>query len=230
MTTALQRRTVLAAAIAAIALAGAACARANPDLVDLKVVDRATGEELPTWRHHGRLFVAGEPGALYSLRVTNHTDGRVMLVMSVDGVNIVTGQTASYDQTGYVLGAHETYDVTGWRKSTSEVAAFAFAPLPRSYAAQTGRPTEVGVIGMAVFTERAPVAVPVPAPISYAADASRYAPAVKGPRLPAAPAAVRARGHVAIHGRPTGPGPQPGGRQRPRAPRRGETRHRPRRP
>jgi hypothetical protein len=171
----LRRRTLFASAIAAIGLAGAACAHVGPvepGLADLRVVDRETGEVLQTWRHHGRLFVAGEPGARYSLRVTNHTDGRVLVVMSVDGINILTGQTASPGQRGYVLGPYGAYDVTGWRKSNSEVAAFAFAPLPQSYAARTGRPNDVGVIGMAVFRERAPVeaeaqrayAPPPPAP------------------------------------------------------------------
>jgi|SRR5579859_4997251 len=162
--TALRRRTVLAAAIAAIGVAGAAHARADPGPVDLAVVDRDTGEALPVWRHHGRLFVAGEPGARYGLRVVNHTDGRVLLVLSVDGVNVVTGETANYGQRGYVLGAYGAYDVTGWRKSDREVAAFAFAPLPQSYAARTGRPADVGVIGMAVFRERVAAPVPYPTP------------------------------------------------------------------
>ena len=160
VTTSLRRRTILAAAIAAIGLCGAASAYADPG-VDLQVVDRETGQPLRIWRHDGRLFVAGQPGARYSLRVTNHTDGRVEVVMSVDGVNIVTGETASYDQMGYVLRAYESYDVSGWRKSDTEVAAFAFAPLPQSYAARTGRPSDVGVIGMAFFKEKA---VPEPEP------------------------------------------------------------------
>jgi len=154
------RRAVLAGAVAAIAAAAALSACADPNPVDLKVVDRETGQELRTWRHHGRLFVAGEPGARYSLRVCNHTDGRVLVVMSVDGVNIVTGETAKYSQNGYVLSGHESYDISGWRKSNSEIAAFAFAPLPQSYAARTGRPDDVGVIGLAVFKERARPAVP----------------------------------------------------------------------
>jgi hypothetical protein len=160
--TSIRRRTVLATAIAVIGLAGAANAFADADQVDLRVVDRDTGQTLRVWRHDGRLFVAGEPGARYSLRVTNHTDGRVLVVMAVDGVNILTGETAGYDQRGYVFDPYESYDVTGWRKSNREVAAFAFAPLPQSYAARTGRPEEVGVIGMAVFREQ--VAVPAPEP------------------------------------------------------------------
>ncbi|HLI67876.1 MAG TPA: hypothetical protein VKU90_16040 [Caulobacteraceae bacterium] len=159
------RRWAALAMVAAIGLAGAAAARADP--VDLQVVDRDTGRPLRIWRHDGHLFVAGEPGERYSLRVANHTGGRVLLVMSVDGVNIYTGETASYDQSGYVLDAYQSYDVTGWRKSTTQVAAFSFAPLPDSYAARTGRPVDVGVIGMAVFTER------VIPPETYAAPPER---------------------------------------------------------
>src|SRR5579863_3257677 len=106
--TALRRRTVLAATAMLIGLTGAAKAFAYGDPVDMQVVDRDTGAPLRVWRHDGRLFVAGEPGARYSLRVTNRTEGRVLVVLSVDGVNILTGQTASYDQRGYVFDAHES--------------------------------------------------------------------------------------------------------------------------
>jgi hypothetical protein len=164
-TMSLRRRTLLATALAAICLGGAACAHADP--VDLTVVDRATGQPLRVWRHDGRLFVAGRPGARYSLRVSNHTDGRVLVVMSVDGVNILSGETANYDQRGYVFGPHEAYDISGWRKSDTEVAAFNFARLPQSYAARTGRPADVGVIGMAVFNER------VEAPVEAAPEPER---------------------------------------------------------
>jgi hypothetical protein len=158
----LRRRTVLAGAMAAVGLAGAARAYADPDPVGLQVVDRGTGRSLRVWRHDGRLFIAGEPGARYSLRVTNRSDDRVMVVLSVDGVNILSGETASYDQNGYVFDPRESYDISGWRKSDTQVAAFAFAPLSQSYAARTGRPGDVGVIGMAVFREK--VFVPPPEP------------------------------------------------------------------
>jgi hypothetical protein len=149
----LGRRTVLASALALIGL-GPANAFDEIDIVDLKVVDREMGRELPLWRHDGRLFVAGEQGERYSLRVTNHTAGRVLAVLSVDGVNIITGETARNDQRGYVLPPYGSYDLKGWRKSNTEVAAFAFTALADSYAALTGRPDDVGVIGMAVFRER----------------------------------------------------------------------------
>jgi hypothetical protein len=151
--TGLRRRAVLTTALAAIGFGGVAQA-APGDLVELTVVDRETGEPMRVWRHNGRAYVAGQPGARYGLRVTNNTGGRVLVVMSVDGVNVLTGQTAGYGQRGYVFDPYQSYDVSGWRKSDSEVAAFTFAPLPKSYAARTGRPGDVGVIGIAAFRER----------------------------------------------------------------------------
>lgn len=149
----LPRRAVLAMALSA-GITTATSAQARADLVDVSVVDRETGQPVQVWRHKGRLFVAGQPGARYSLRVANNTGGRVLVVMSVDGVNILTGQTAGFDQRGYVFAPYQQYDVSGWRKSDTQVAAFSFASARRSYAARTGRPDDVGVIGIAVFRER----------------------------------------------------------------------------
>jgi len=164
--TSLRRRAVLAMAVSAIGFAGAAKAQGAADLVDLTVVDRATGQPLRVWRHSGRLFVAGRPGGRYSLRVTNSSGGRVLVVMSVDGVNVLTGETANYGQPGYVFDPFQSYDVSGWRKSDTEVAAFTFSALPNSYAARTGRPFDVGVIGIAAFKERAVTPAAPPAAIS----------------------------------------------------------------
>jgi hypothetical protein len=194
------RRRFLAAAAATIGLAVTADARGHPffpaDVVGLQVVDRETGQPIRVWRHDGRLFVAGETGDRYSLRVTNHTGARVLVVLSVDGVNIVSGETASYDQRGYVFDPYEAYDITGWRKSNSEVAAFSFAPLPQSYAARTGRPGNVGVIGMAVFKERAPPPPPEPEVLDRdearsAPTGGANAPASRAAAAPPPPAAVR---------------------------------------
>ena len=154
------------AGLALAALLGIGRANAARELATLAVVDRETGQEVPLWRHQGRSYVAGRPGALYGLRVSNNTDGRLLAVMSVDGVNIVTGATAAYSQGGYVLAPHQVMDVNGWRKSTTEVAAFSFTALSQSYAALTGRPLDVGVIGMAVFREK-------PEPLSSAPTVSR---------------------------------------------------------
>lgn len=178
----LRRRATLG--LAFLVLTGPAWAQTN-NLVNISVINRDTGETLRTWYHDGRLYVAGNPGTRYGLRFFNHTGGRVLAVVSVDGVNILTGETANYDQRGYVLGPWESYDVNGWRKSQTAIAAFQFAPLSGSYAAKTGRPGDVGVIGMAVFQERKPP----PAPLSEnmdqpAPDIARRAPMLAPPSAP----------------------------------------------
>ena len=127
------------------------------DLVGLDIIDRDTGQVLPEYGKHGQRgqdWVAGVPGHRYSVRLTNTTGERVLVVLSVDGVNAVSGHTASASQGGYVLDPWETAEIAGWRKSLDDIAQFLFTDLPDSYAARTGRPDDVGVIGIAVFKER----------------------------------------------------------------------------
>ena len=147
------RRNVIALAAAAAALF-AAPAFALGSLVDVTIVDRARSETLPTWSHRGEAWVAGRPGDRYAVRLSNRSGARVLVVLSIDGVNAVSGETAATGQTGYVLGPWQTTEITGWRKSLTEAAAFYFTALPDSYAARTDRPDNVGVIGAAVFRER----------------------------------------------------------------------------
>ena len=136
-------------------------------LADVTVTDRSTGATLPLHYHRGEYWVAGVPGAKYAIDVRNASGRRVLAVTSVDGVNVVSGETASTAQTGYVLGAYQRYGITGWRKSNSDVAAFEFTASPNSYAERTGRPRDVGVIGVALFRERAPVQVQPIYPPTY---------------------------------------------------------------
>jgi len=147
-------RALLCTALLALTACAATPSTHAGSLVDLAVVDRDTGETLRAYSHHGKVYVAGMPGHRYSVRMTNRTSGRVLTVLSVDGVNAITGQTASTSQSGYVLSPWESAEIAGWRKSDDEIAQFNFTSLPDSYAARTGRPANVGVIGVAVFTER----------------------------------------------------------------------------
>lgn len=140
-----------------------ACAAGR--LAEVEIVDRDTGQQLQTYCHRGEYWVAGEPGVHYAIYMRNRLGERLLAVTSVDGVNVITGQSAGWDQGGYVLDPWEGYQVTGWRKSDEQVAAFAFTVARGSYAARTGRPENVGVIGVALFREQPSYAVvPEPSP------------------------------------------------------------------
>lgn len=159
------RRSLLASALgAALAALASGCApvhahvvpesaRITGPLSDIEIIDRDTGQRLPIYQHHGRRYVAGTPGARYAVAVRNRSGGRVLAVVAVDGVNAVSGETAAWHQTGYVLDPGQRYEVRGWRKSQARIAAFEFTALSDSYAARTGRPNDVGVIGVALFRE-----------------------------------------------------------------------------
>jgi hypothetical protein len=142
--------------------------------ITLSLVDRDSAQILPAYRKQGLTWVAGNPATRYAIRLSNQTDGRLLVVLSVDGVNVISGETAGFGQTGYVLEPWRSYDITGWRKSDTEVAAFEFAALGDSYAARTGRPDHVGVVGAAVFLEK-PLAPPAAPPMATSPLASGLA-------------------------------------------------------
>ena len=144
---------LLAAALAAPAFAYWA-PPASP-LAAVDVYDRTTGSALTLYEKDGRRYVVGAPGNEYAVHIRNCTGRRILAVTSVDGVNVITGDTASPDQSGYVIEPWGSVEIAGWRKSMSHTAAFYFTDLGDSYAARTGRPFDVGVIGVAVFAERA---------------------------------------------------------------------------
>src|SRR6476661_9812649 len=154
------RTTLLLGSLLATTLL--ASPQAHAALVDIDLVDRDTGQWLPETPFRGDTWVAGMPGHRYGVRLTNTSGERVLVVLSVDGVNAVTGQTARPSQAGYVLEPWQSTEIAGWRKSMDDVAQFVFTDLPDSYAARTGRPQNVGVVGIAVYREARPVAYAPP--------------------------------------------------------------------
>jgi hypothetical protein len=140
--------------VAAATLLASAPAFAHGRLVDLSVYDRTEGRRLQVYWHEGRAWIAGRPGNEYQVTLRSRQSQDVLAVVSVDGVNVITGQTADPSQSGYVLSPRGGLDILGWRKSLSQTAAFYFTALPDSYAARTGRPDNVGVIGVALFRRK----------------------------------------------------------------------------
>jgi hypothetical protein len=111
-------------------------------------------QPLPAVNVGGQLYVVGVHGARYMLQVQNHSARRCEVVASVDGLDVVDGQPASFDKRGYVIDPGRSVTIDGFRRSDEEVAAFRFGAVADSYAARTGSDRDVGVIGMAFFDER----------------------------------------------------------------------------
>lgn len=118
-------------------------------------LETAEGVPLETFFHQGSMYVAGNLGQRYNIRLTNNTAERVEAVVTVDGRDVISGQLGNYrKQRGYVIGPYGSVTVEGFRQSLNHVAAFRFSDLTGSYSAQRGTPQHVGVLGVAVFKER----------------------------------------------------------------------------
>jgi hypothetical protein len=199
--------------LALFALALSSQAHAVGRLVDLTVYDRTTQQELPVYQHDGRYYIAGQPGHRYQIQLHSREGERVLGVLSVDGVNAVSGDTADWSQTGYVLSPYASSDIRGWRKSLSQVADFVFADAAQSYASRTGRPDNVGVIGIAVFRERPrprPIMPMAQSPVRAPAEATRAAPSMPAPPAPApAPIMAAPTAESIMAGSPLGTGHGP---------------------
>ena len=180
-------------ACAALLTAFSAGAAAAGELADLTVYDRSEGRSLPVYWHEGRAWVVGRPGNEYQLNLRNRQGEDLLAVLSVDGVNAISGESAGVQQSGYVLSPGGSLEVKGWRKDLSRTAAFYFTTLADSYAARTGRPDNVGAIGVALFRRSAPE----PAPMSQIAPSakSERSDAASGMRERAAAAAPLGTGH-----------------------------------
>jgi hypothetical protein len=108
-----------------------------------------------TYGGGGRRFVVGKQGSNYSVVLKNRCKSRLEVVLSVDGLDVIDGKTAGYSKRGYVIAPGETLEVKGWRTGPDTVARFKFSSVAGSYAnLRHGDHRNVGVIGLAVFTEK----------------------------------------------------------------------------
>ena len=131
-------------------------------------IDSASGAPMvkkPEYVRHGRTFVEGRPDEAYSIHFKNNFPSRVLVVVSVDGLDVLEGKTANAESSGYVVEANKSLEIKGWRTSTAEVRQFFFDEKKNSYAAGTDHGTKnCGVIACKVFAEKPLVTTYAPPP------------------------------------------------------------------
>lgn len=127
---------------------------------------------LPQLQARGKTYIVGDSDDRYAIRLTNFTRERYEVVASVDGLDVLTGTEAHYQKRGYILAPWSTLHIEGFRESSESVRAFRFGDIEDSYAIGRGYGRDIGVIGVALFDERAarrrPADDPSPFPGQYA--------------------------------------------------------------
>jgi hypothetical protein len=113
----------------------------------------------------GRYYVEASRRGRYSVTLANRTGERVGIVLTVDGLNAISGERDSGRGRMYVLDPWARTSVQGWRTSLQEVRQFTFVDERRSYAARSGKANEkMGWIEVAVYRERRALAQTTPYP------------------------------------------------------------------
>ncbi len=149
----------------------------------------SAGNTLRPINFQQQLWIEGSAGQEYTVNITNRCPTRLLAIVSVDGLNVLNGQKASFDQTGYVVAPHSNTSITGWRKTSNNTAAFYFTYPGDSYGARVNKAENLGVIGAAFFLEKE-----YPRPQYNEYETSRSMPYPSSPMAPGA-AAPSARGN-----------------------------------
>ncbi|MEI6535044.1 MAG: hypothetical protein WCN98_06885, partial [Verrucomicrobiaceae bacterium] len=103
----------------------------------------------------GKVFVIGAANQRYSIELENTSRQRVEVVVSVDGLDVLDGGSASFSKRGYVIPPRGTIQIHGMRAG-GKMRSFEFGSVRDSQAAKTGgekAARNVGVIGVALFIE-----------------------------------------------------------------------------
>jgi hypothetical protein len=167
------RRSLFLAGLAAVVALAAAPPRVSahegrPDrdapgsLVGVSV--EVDGRWVPLYRApdgSGRYYVEARRGARYAIRLDNRSHERLGVALTVDGLNVISGQKAAGPGPGrmYVLDPWDSTEVQGWRTDLDSVQRFTFVDEARSYAVRSGKAnSKMGWIEVAVFRERRPYA------------------------------------------------------------------------
>jgi len=112
------------------------------------------GKPLPVIVHRGERYLPiPKVGAEYQVRVRNHTAGRIVALVAVDGLSVINGRPAAEDDTGYLVRPRGQVTIKGWRRNLSTVAAFRFVDGQDSYAGRKGQPSQIGTIRLVAFEE-----------------------------------------------------------------------------
>lgn len=116
------------------------------------------GKPIKSYSHNGKLFIEAREGTEYTIKVRNGNWSRKLAICSVDGINVVSGEPAGKEDTGYVISGLQSYEVKGFRTSNDNVNAFKFSSKSNSYAAKSpqtdGDTSNCGVIGIRWYGEK----------------------------------------------------------------------------
>jgi hypothetical protein len=114
------------------------------------------GKPIKQYQHEGKSFIEARINTEYAIKVKNSSCVRKLAVITVDGLNVITGQphTDNGVGEGYVINAYDAIEIRGFRKDMGSVGAFKFCQACHSYCNEKGLKGNNGVIGVRIYDEK----------------------------------------------------------------------------
>jgi hypothetical protein len=112
------------------------------------------GRPVREYTHQGLTLIEARHGTNYTVKIKNDNSFKIMAVLSIDGLDVLTGKPAEDSRKGYIVDGESTTEIKGYRLNENESASFIFTKKDKSYVVQTkGDQRNTGVIGIRVFKE-----------------------------------------------------------------------------
>lgn len=116
------------------------------------------GKPIKQFVKEGVTWVEARKGVSYEIKLKNNTRERVLAIVSVDGIDVLSGSPANPDSSGYIVEPYSSVTVKGFRTSQEEVNRFEFSEKEDSYAVTSPdgeqSPANCGGIGVRFIAEK----------------------------------------------------------------------------
>lgn len=107
--------------------------------------------------HKNQLYIEARKGDSYEIRIRNNGYRRILVVVTTDGINVISGEAGGNSLSGYVISPFNSYRIKGFRTSNDSINKFVFSEKNESYAAKSqetkGDILNCGVIGIKIYDE-----------------------------------------------------------------------------
>ncbi|MDA1335235.1 MAG: hypothetical protein O2794_04515 [bacterium] len=142
------------------------------------------GRSVQEFEKDNQVYIEGRIGSQYSIEVKNPCYTRMLAVVTIDGVNVISGKPSSEnDHMGYIINGNSSTVIEGFRKDKETVGKFKFCQKSKSYCNEKGLDGNNGVIGVRIYGEAfkyiestaVPYIPPVPV-VPYAPHRNGYIP------------------------------------------------------
>lgn len=118
------------------------------------------GKPVKKYNNNGQIYIEAKKGSQYEIKINNHLNKRIKAIISVDGIDVLSGKPADYNSRGYVINAYAPFVLKGYRVDDQNVAAFKFDDGEKSYATEVTKSKKSknnGVIGIRIYEEYVPL-------------------------------------------------------------------------